>query len=163
MEKGIVGRSDIDEEEKAQCHDSGEESQLCLTPPLGVKVTGEQKKAMVGSVRVSGLSLHPVTWRGQRWLSSAEVSLLQPAWRGWDLLERTLAKRGITFLTGRLKESEEEELWEDMVDVGVGGLVGRDGCPVEQLLMFRVGDLDEILVSMGLSLEEGERAALRNM
>ena len=174
--EGAAGHTDIDEDVKAQCQESEVESDFSQTPSLelstgmeeggksqGVKVAGEQRQPVVGSVRVSGLSLHPVTWRGQRWLSSAEVSLLNPAWRGWDLLERTLAKRGLSFLTGLLEESKEEQLWEDMVEAGVGGLVGRDGRPVEQLVMFRVEDLEEILVSLGLSLEEGKRVALGNM
>ena len=34
----------------------------------------------------SGQTLHPVTWQGECWVTSAEVSSLNPLWHGYDLL-----------------------------------------------------------------------------
>ena len=41
----------------------------------------------------SGQTLHPVTWHGDCWVTSAEISSLNPHWRGYDLLTSMMQRK----------------------------------------------------------------------
>ena len=71
----------------------GEISELDDCQDKEVEVV-EDTDATVTSVSLTtGATLHRVKWRGDFWVTSAEVSRLVPQWRGHDLLHIMLTKK----------------------------------------------------------------------
>ena len=93
-----------------------------------VEVEGQSEQPLVRRLELSSCLLHLVSWKSDTWVTSAEVSLLQGSWKGYNLLEWVLGRRaGASFHMERLVEAEDEEVWEGLVEAGVGGLVDRNG------------------------------------
>lgn len=124
--------------------------------------SGEGSSAVRRLLLSSG-TVHLVTWRGGTWLTSAAVAALHGGWRGYDLLASVLARRGAVFDSQVLVAVEEEELWGELVEQEVEGLVNRRGEAVEQLEMYRFVDLVNILATINVSLESTDLAAIKAM
>ena len=91
------------------------------------------------------------------------MAALHGGWRGYDLLASVLARRGAVFDTQVLVAVEEEELWGELVEQEVEGLVNRRGEAVEQLEMYRFVDLVNILATINVTLESTDLAAIKAM
>ena len=88
-------------------------------------------------LQLSSIPVHIVTRKDDTWVSSAEISLLQPGWRAWDLLERSLKrKKREPFQQERV--GRQEELWSLLEEAGLGGLVDKEGGQKEEIVMYTV-------------------------
>ena len=112
-------------------------------------------------LQLSGLPVHLVTMKDDRWVSSAEISLLQASWRGWDLLQQILAKRRKMEHFQQERVWRHEKLWSLLEEAGVGGLVDKEGGHKEELVMFRLQDLPNILDIIGVRLEDDDLDSIR--
>ena len=128
-----------------------------------VEVEGQSEQPLVRRLELSSCLLHLVSWKSDTWVTSAEVSLLHGSWKGYDLLERVLGKKtGDSFPRERIVEGKQEEVWEGLVEAGVGGLVDRNGQPKEHVSLYRLGDLLDILAILKVELREEDKAAIRS-
>ena len=112
-------------------------------------------------LQLSGIPVHIVNRKDDMWVSSAEISLLQPGWRGWDVLERSLAKRNKVEPFQQEKVGRQEKLWSLLEEAGVGGLVDKEGGQKEEIVMYRLQDLPDILDIIGVRLEEDDLDRIR--
>ena len=120
-------------------------------------------RSAVRRLLLSSGTVHLVTWHGGTWVTSATVAALHGGWRGYDLLASVLGRRGAVFDTQQLVAVEEEELWGDLVEQEVEGLVNRRGEAVEQLDMYRFVDLVNILATINVTFESTDLAAIQAM
>jgi hypothetical protein len=170
FESEVVKETKMIEMKKAEVEEpvdddqsEGKESVLIKMVPEEVVGPRAEEREGTGGVHRLQLSLgalHPVAWRGEAWVASAEVSGLHPKWRGYDLLASVLARRNVSFEVESLVAAEEVELWVELEAAGVGGLVGRDGAPVARLAMYRMADLPAILAALHLPLDKEDLSAL---
>ena len=123
----------------------------------------EEIQSLVTRIQLSTSVLHLITWKDETWVISNEVSRLQLAWRGYDLVATVLAKRSNTvFKVENLTARKEELLWRKLVSAEVGGLVGRGDDPVDQLSMYRLADLLDILDTLHIELGDLDMEMVRS-
>jgi len=101
----------------------------------------------------TGHTLHPVIWQGDCWITSAEVSSLNPDWHGYDLLSMLHRKK----LEGEVQSLQisadtEEYLFQEMILEGVGGLLNKkSGKTIMRVVHINIGHEDLAKIEMFVS------------
>jgi len=101
----------------------------------------------------SGQTLHPVTWQGECWVTSAEVSSLNPLWHGYDLLLLQRKKVDGKVQCLQISASTEEHLFQEMIVEGVGGLLNKkSGKLLDSVILYKLADLETIMKVFHLNI-----------
>ena len=77
------------------------------------------------------------------------------------MLERSLAKLRKLEPFQQERVRRQDKLWSLLEEAGVGGLVDKKGGQKEELVMYRLQDLPNILDIIGVRLEEDDLDRIR--
>jgi len=126
----------------------------------------QYREAASRDTRVSAVTLptgdllHVMKWKGQSWVTSAEISSLVPQWRGYDLLNIMLARKKLAhkFDCVKLHACKDEGLFQLMIVEEVSGLHNKSGKLMQSVFLYKLSDLMNLLHIFVVSVNVEEEA-----